>query len=58
MEDNYFTRQQAADHLGVSVRTVDRYVKIGSLTKYKRMGKTLFFKNEVQGLGTATAVVR
>lgn len=59
MEDNavFITRKTAADVLGVSVRTIDRYVSEGHLTKYKRLGSTLFDAEEVRELNTTSKVL-
>lgn len=59
MEDTrkYVTRQDAAGTLGVSVRTIDRYVSEGRLAKYKRLGRTLFDAEEVRVLNIAGRVL-
>jgi excisionase family DNA binding protein len=54
MQDNdeYITPEEACDILGVSPRTLERYVKDGLLKKYRRrIGRNVFYKrSEVQGL--------
>lgn len=59
MEDNkvFVTRQAAADVLGVSLRTIDRYVGSGQLAKYRRLGRTLFDADEVRALNITGRVV-
>jgi excisionase family DNA binding protein len=50
--DEYLTPEQACDLLGVTSRTLDRYVKEGLLKKYKRrIGRSVFYKrSEVEDL--------
>ena len=52
MTDNWITRTQAADILGVSERTISRYAATGRLTKYKTgISQTPFFsENQVRSL--------
>lgn len=35
MPTEWFTRQQAADYLGVNVRTIDSYLRSGKLAMYR-----------------------
>ena len=44
------TRQQAADMLGVSTRSIDRYVKGGKLSYKKIANKVLLAREEVTEL--------
>lgn len=59
MEDNkvYMTRQEAADVLGVSVRTIDRYATTYLITKYKLRGRTMFDAAEVNALNVVAKVL-
>ncbi len=44
-EDGYLTPQEACEYLGVSRRTLERYVETGRITKYRRgIKRAVFFK--------------
>lgn len=45
------TRQQAADRLGISTRTIDRYVKDGRLSYKKVANKVILAAEEIHSLG-------
>lgn len=46
-EDSYFTRQQVADYLHLSLTTLDTYTKEGLLTSYKIGHRVLYKKSEI-----------
>jgi hypothetical protein len=50
--DEYISREQAAAMLGVTIRTVDAYQKLGTLRPYriKRSRLTRFKRKEVMAL--------
>ena len=51
MRDNeYMTRQEVAEMLGVSMRTVDRLAAQGTLKKYGIIKQVLFARAQVKGL--------
>jgi excisionase family DNA binding protein len=43
----YMTREEAAEYLRVQPRTVDKYVRRGDLTRYKRGHSVLLARDEV-----------
>jgi excisionase family DNA binding protein len=52
-KSEYITKQEAAEILGVTVRTIERYVEQGKLKQYERLvGRTriVFDKQEVNDL--------
>lgn len=56
MTPRWATKQQAADHLGVSTRTIDRFAADGKLTAYRHGQRlTRFDLNQVDALLTAAA---
>ena len=50
MKNYSITREKAAIELGVSTRTVDRYVKSGKLSYKKIANKVLLAKDEIEAL--------
>lgn len=51
MRDNeYMTRREVAEMLGVSMRTVDRYAAQGILQRYGILKLVLFARAQVEGL--------
>lgn len=46
MNEEYITRTEAAELLGLSVRQVERYIEQGKLTKYKRGSYYVRLKRE------------
>ena len=52
MKNYSITREKAAIELGVSTRTVDRYVKGGKLSYKKIANKVLLAKDEIEALKT------
>lgn len=51
-DDEYMTLEEASERLGVSPRTLERYVKEGLLKKYRRkIRREVFYKrSEVEDL--------
>ena len=52
MKNYSITREKAAIELGVSTRTIDRYVKGGKLSYKKVANKVLLARDEVEALKT------
>jgi predicted DNA-binding protein (UPF0251 family) len=52
------SRQQAADHLGISTRTVDRYVKSGKLSYKKVANKVILSTEEIADLQNDFALLQ
>lgn len=52
----YVTRQEAADLLGVNVRTVDRYADQGRLKRYLRVTRIVYKREEVEALNKPVPV--
>lgn len=55
MADVMISRQDAAARLGVSLRTVARYLAEGRLNKYQRLGRVYVSAQQVQSLGSFSA---
>lgn len=53
-----FSRQQAADKLGISTRTIDRYVKWGKLSYKKVANKVILAKEEISTLQDEFALLQ
>ena len=53
MKQNLISRQQASDLLGVSTRTLDRYVKARKLKAHKRGRATMFVREDVEAMLSA-----
>lgn len=51
-DEDFMTSEEACERLGVSPRTLERYVKEGLLRKYRRkIGRAVFYKrSEVEDL--------
>lgn len=49
-------RKQASRILGVSVRTIDRYIRSGKLPAYSRSGRILLKKSDIQHYSTSAPV--
>lgn len=45
------SRQDAAARLGVSLRTVARYLAEGKLSRFSRLGRVYVSAQQVEGLG-------
>jgi excisionase family DNA binding protein len=50
MLETYVSREEAADFLGVSTRTLDRYVRKKILKPHRRGRRTLFLRLDVESL--------
>lgn len=49
MNDRYLTRQQAAERAGVGIRTIDKWVRLGKLQKYRAAGgRTYIFVSQAE----------
>lgn len=58
-DQNYnITREAAAQYLGVSTRTIDRYVKSGKLSYKKVANKVILAKEEVDGIKDDFSLLR
>lgn len=52
MNDTMITRQDAANQLGVSLRTVARYLEEGRLVRYARLGRVYVDSVQVAALAS------
>lgn len=52
--EEFLTPEQAAGLIGVSRRTLERYVKSGKITRYTRGFRTFYKKDEVEEVGKIT----
>lgn len=50
-KSEYMTRQEAADYLGISTRTVDSYAAKFELAKYKRLNRVYLLRKDVEAIG-------
>lgn len=47
-KEKFLTREEAAEYLNISVASIDRYRKVGTLKYHRIGGKVLLEKNELQ----------
>jgi hypothetical protein len=54
--DEFVTRQEAAELLGVNVRTIDRYTQESRLQRYMRLNRIVYKREDVEALNEPVPV--